>query len=97
MSDLDVLITEYPGDAAWRNFVEVFQPAWVERPDKEKFTSTIGDTDLAVVLAGTLDGHASSWFERPIGALKGRSPREVLREYPNGEFALRTLVMRMSK
>jgi hypothetical protein len=97
MSDLDVLITEYPGDVAWRNFVAVFQPAWATRTDKDKFVSVIGNTDLAIVLAATLNGQAASWFERPIGALKGRSPQEVLVEYPNGELVLRTLVMRMPK
>ena len=76
MSDLDVLITEYPGDEAWRNFVNVFQPAWAARADKDKLISIIGNTDLAIVLAAALDEKAASWFDRPIGALKGRSPRK---------------------
>ncbi len=95
MNALDVLVSEYPGDAAWRHFVEVFQPAWAVRPGKDKFLAAIGNTEMAVVLAAILDDQAVPWFDRTIGALDGRSPREVLRNDPNGETALRTLVMRL--
>jgi hypothetical protein len=97
MASLDTLSAEYPGDAAWRQFVGVFLPSWLARSDKNKFVSVIGDSDFAVVLSTTLGDQAVTWFQSPIKALDGMAPAEVLTKLPYGQRALRTMIMRMPR
>jgi hypothetical protein len=97
MASIDVLRDEYPGDEAWRRFVDVFQPAWTGRVDKEPYREKLGNEDFAVVLTATMGGHALEWFNKPLGALGKRTPAEILQSEPSGDRILRTLLMRMPR
>jgi hypothetical protein len=97
MDRLNVLRDEYPGDDAWRRFVDVFRPAWVERPDKGKVVSAIGDEEFAIVLVDSMGDRAIEWFSTPIGALDKRTPSDVLSNEPSGRTIIRTLLMRMPR
>lgn len=96
MSAIAVLRDEYPGDAAWQRFVSVFRAEWAERTNRPYFMATIGDEDVAIVLAASLGERAIAWFKTPIGALDKRTPAEV-QKLPAGNRILRTLLMRMPR
>jgi hypothetical protein len=97
MDAIEVLAKEYPGDAAWQRFVDVFRADWAKRVDKDKYIAALGDEELAIVLAASLGDQSISWLKTPIAALNQRSPAAVLREEPLGKKILRTLLMRMPR
>ena len=97
MSVLDVLRDEYPGDDAWRKFVDVFRSDWTRREDKEFYISKFGDEEIAIVLSASLGLDAINWSDRPIGALGKRAPINVLTSDPSGTRIIRTLLMRMPR
>jgi hypothetical protein len=86
---LDVLVAEYPGDHAWERFAGAFpsldRAAVLDLPDKA----------MARVLVAKLGSRAPQWLAQPIRVLDGRTPTEVLANYPQGILALRTALMRM--
>jgi hypothetical protein len=97
MSSIDVLRDEYPGDASWARFVDVFRPSWELRSDKRYVADRFGDEEIAIVLMASLKEDALDWFSRPSGALGKRSPADILQNEAQGLTILRTLQMRMPR
>lgn len=97
MNAIDVLRDEYPGDLAWKRFVEVFRPAWESFKDRDDCAQEIGDEEIAIVLTASMGGHAMTWFRRPCGPLGSRSPSDVLLSENRGKNIVRTLLMRMPR
>lgn len=95
MIAIDVLRDEYPGDDAWRQFVSVFRQAWSLWEDKDSYSSTLGDQEIAIVLTTSMGALALDWFTKPCGALGKRAPIDVLKNEPYGINIIRTLLMRM--
>jgi hypothetical protein len=97
MSAIDVLRDEYPGDLAWKQFVDVFRSGWTELQNKSFYNSAFGDEDIAIVLATSMGQHSTDWFNKPCGALGKRSPADVITNEPFGARIIRTLLMRMPR
>lgn len=95
MDAIEVLRDEYPGEQAWRRFVEVFLPEWERWPDKQLAQARLVDEEIAAVLTSYLGPSAYAWFEKPIGALAMRSPLDVLNNDADGLAIIRSLLMRM--
>ena len=87
---VEILITEYPGDAAWRRFARTYPPA--AHPNLG-----VEDESLARVLATEMGERAVEWLSHPIRALDNRSAADVLANHPQGLMAVRSVVMRMPR
>jgi hypothetical protein len=77
---LSVLLTEYPGDLAWRGFASAYGST---------------SDDIHSVAAAVLGAQSAAWFKTGIPALEGLSPSEVLNANSAGESIVRTVIMRM--
>ena len=97
MSSIDVWRDEYPDDASWARFVDVFRPSWELGSDKRYVADRFGDEEIAIVLMASLKEDALDWFSRPSGALGKRSPADILQNEAQGLTILRTLQMRMPR
>lgn len=97
MSTIDVLRTEYPGDAAWKVFVDAFRPAWKTYSDKQSAVTTLGDQEIAIVLSSSFGAKAIDWFSNPCKPLGGRTPSDVFTNERHGDKIIRTLLMRMPR
>jgi hypothetical protein len=97
MSVIEILRSEYPGDAAWARFVDVFRPAWRDWQDKNKYSKELGDEEIAMVLTASMGSSASDWFSQPCKALGGKVPIEVFSTEQHGKQIVRTLLMRMPR
>lgn len=95
MAAIPTLIEEFPGEAAWQRFVEVFRPGWAAIDDKPAWRAAAGDEDIAIVLSVAMGEKALAWLERPVGALDKLAPRVVLATVPLGVKAVKSLLMRM--
>jgi len=97
MNVIDVLRSEYPGDAAWQRFVDVFRPSWKNWQDKSLYSKELGDEEIAIVLTASMGDRSTDWFNQPCKALGGRVPSEVLLTEQLGAQIVRTLLMRMPR
>ena len=95
MSALQILKDEYPGEAAWQNYVAAFLVGWKAIPDQKKFIDKFRDYEISVVLSSLLGERSLTWFDRPIGALENLSPADVLKNDRNGKVIVRSLIMRL--
>lgn len=91
MNAIDVLGIEYPGDAAWQRFVDVFRPAWGHWREKGLYTEVLGDEEIAIVLTASMGSKSADWFNQPCKALEGRVPSDVLLTEQHGPQVVRTL------
>jgi len=95
MSSLSVLLREYPGDEAWRDFIEIFRSTSPNLEDVGFYPAQCPDDEIAVVVMALLDENAAEWFVKPIGTLDNRSAEDVLKNEPNGTQIIRHLLMRL--
>lgn len=95
MSQLELLINQYPGDAAWENFYNVFKDDWDRINDKSNYINVISDEKVAAVLAVKMGEQSLSWFSSGIPALDGQTPAQIFNSFPNGKLAIKNLIMRM--
>ena len=95
MTVLRTLKDEYPGDAAWQNYVAAFSIGWKAISDQKKFTDKFGDYEISMVLSSLLGERSLAWFDRPIGALDNLSPADVLMNNQDGKVIVRSLIMRL--
>jgi uncharacterized protein (DUF2384 family) len=95
MSAIETLLADYPGDDAWTEYRKVFQSAWLEIKDKDRFLKSLHNEDLAAVLSVTMGAHAIDWFCSPISALDGESPYSIVKRHPFGLTIVKSLLMRM--
>jgi hypothetical protein len=89
------LSDEYPGDDAWQKFLATFLPVWDRWQDKQIYTASLGDAEIAAVLTAAMGQDSIAWFTRACGALDGKSPTEILDHEANGIRIIRSLLMRM--
>jgi hypothetical protein len=94
---LAIMRDEYPGDDAWKRFVDFFRSAWLARADRDSLSSTIGDEEFAIVLSVSMGERAVAWFQTPVPAFDGRSASDILRHEPSGQKIIRTVLMRMPR
>jgi hypothetical protein len=92
---IETLCDEYPGDEAWQKFLTTFRLAWHHWQDKQIYTASLGDAEIAAVLTAAMGQESIVWFTRACGALDGKSPNEVLDHEANGLRIIRSLLMRM--
>jgi hypothetical protein len=97
MNVIDVLRNEYPGDDAWRAFVDVFRSPWADWQEKNLYSKELGDEEIAMVLATSMGARSKDWFNQPCKALGGRVPSDVFENEPLGKIIIRNLVMRMPR
>ena len=95
LNAIGVLRDEFPGNVAWRRFVDLHRPQWQDRANKDFYLSAFGDEDFANVLTGTMEQLSLKWFEEKIATLDQRSALDVLQNEPAGRAIIRTLLMRM--
>lgn len=95
MSSLHILESEYPGDAAWQQFVSSYRPAWGHLIEKAALLDALQDEDIAIVLAGYMGKSALRWYGSPCPALDGKTPAEVRKNECSGLQVIRSLLMRM--
>ena len=95
MTALQTLKDEYPGDAAWQNYVATYSTEWKAVSDQGRFVGKFGDYEIAVALSSLLGERSLAWFDRPIGALENLSPADVLKNDQDGKIILRSLIMRL--
>ena len=95
MTALQILKDEYPGDAAWQNYVAAFSIKWKTISDQKKFVDKFGDYEISVVLSSLLGERSLAWFDRPINALENLSPADVLKNIQGGKVIVRSLIMRL--
>ena len=88
---IDILIAEYPGDLAWQRFVDVFP----HQPGRPRLG--LQDEGIERVLAGDMGENGSRWLEYPVPALEHRTPSDVLANHPQGQLAVRSVLMRMPR
>jgi hypothetical protein len=89
------LAQHYPGDDAWRSFVEVAAEAWPTCTFKQELLLVVhGDVLLAQAMYGVLGSHALSWISSSVPALEGHAPRSLLSS-DAGILSVRTCLMRM--
>lgn len=95
MSQLELLINQYPGDTAWENFYHVFKDDWNCLDNKDEYLHVISDEKIAAVIAVKMGNRGLSWFSSTIPALDGKTPAQVFYSSPNGKLAIKNLIMRM--
>ena len=95
MNKLQILEDEFPGEKAWSNFVNVFIDDWLHMQDKDIYLRAIPEEGIAAVLAVKMGARGLDWFSTPSNALDGNSPQRVFLSGPQGESAIKTLIMRM--
>lgn len=95
MAAIPILIEEFPGEAAWQRFVDVFRSGWIEVADKPAWLAATGDEEIAIVLSVSMGEKALTWLDRPVGALDKLAPQTVLDTVPAGVTAVKSLLMRM--
>lgn len=89
---LTILYEEYPGDDAWGNFVSCFPEM-----DADLLNQIPIETDFIRALywkKGSNLGRLKSWLVKPVPALDGKTPIEILK-LEEGKTILRTAIMRM--
>lgn len=91
-SVLDVLLREYPGDAAWKKYADCIQPD----PTTCKKIASIPDDITRVLIhhCGSVE-NAKSWMVTPCKALSLEIPSSVLTNHPMGKKILKSVLMRM--
>ncbi len=95
MATLEDLVDNYPGDDAWKRFVNCHAEGDRRSNSKDSLVAALGDEDCASVVAGLLGDRALIWTEIDIPALAGRKPRDILSFHPDGKIILRSLLMQM--
>ena len=95
MNPRNLLCQEYPGDAAWRNFVATFRGKEHVPQDYSAFLAEISDEEVVIVLAALMGAQCLDWLRRPCRALDDKTPEEVIKSGASGMKAVRTLLMRM--
>jgi len=90
---LEILRDEYPGDEAWKNYVDCFRPDWEARQDQAQLREKLPE-DLAIVLSWHFGDRAWRWYTQPVPALGGKTPQSV-HSGPSGETTLRNCIMRI--
>lgn len=95
MNPRNLLSEEYPGDAAWRNFVATFRAEEHVPQDYSAFLAEISDEEVGLVLAALMGAQCLDWLRRPCRALDDKTPDEVIKSGAPGMRAVRTLLMRM--
>ena len=92
----ETLRREYPGDEAWAGFVAAFRPEATNHRHAQASIPIPADTDMAETLVAILGYDAAlEWVDRPIDALDGRSPAEVIADDPDGIRIVRHVLMRL--
>jgi uncharacterized protein (DUF2384 family) len=86
---------EYPGDAAWRNFVSTFRGERQLQQDYSALLAEIPDEEVGIVLAALMGARCLDWMRRPCRALDDKTPEEVIKSGESGRRTVRTLLMRM--
>lgn len=92
MSYLKTLNLEYPGDEAWKRFVNT-----VSKTETSKLLNIKIDNDIfnvATYHIGNME-KAIEWLDKEVPALDGKSPYEVFTNEINGKIIIRSLLMRM--
>lgn len=89
------LENEYPGDAAWEEFVSAIRS--LERPDHKSDVLSFAfcDEEMAFVLNVLVGEQASAWMTTPCSALEMRTPIAVSQSGLSGSRIIRSLLMRM--
>jgi hypothetical protein len=96
MSSLTSLLIGYPGEPAWQRLVDVFRPAWSGRGDHEALLVAVDDDEsIAIVLDASFGNRSLAWFEQPVKALEGHTPKQILNDYAGGKIILKSLLMRL--
>ncbi len=95
MNVINTLIQEFPGEAAWSSFLEVFRPTWDEVEDKDYLVNEIGNEEVAIVLNAKLGSSAVDWAKQPIEAPNQKSVAQIIKDGHSGEIAVKHLIMRM--
>ena len=75
-----ILADSYPGDEAWSEFARAYGAL---------------DDSVESVATARLGHDCRRWLESPVPYLEGLSPRQVMAGWPEGERAVRDLIMRM--
>ena len=92
-SSVEVLRDEFAGNESWKKMVDLYRPDWERRVDKDLYLSTVGNEEIALVMAARAG--SVEWFYQKIGALDGRSPEDVFKNEPAGAKIMKSLLMRM--
>lgn len=90
----EVLKEEFPGEAAWKNFYEIFKDNWSNVRNKDDYLQVIPDEAIAMVIAVRMGVRGLDWFLAPCPALDGNTPQDIFHS-SEGAKAIKTLVMRM--
>lgn len=90
---LQILRDEYPGEEAWKNYVDAFREEWDARQDQALLLAKFPE-DLAIPLAWHFGDRAWDWYTHAIPALGNRTPRSVHRG-ADGDVILRSAIMRI--
>jgi len=90
---LEILRDEYPGDEAWKKYVDCFRPDWEARQDQAQLREKLPE-DLAIVLSWHFGDRAWRRHTQPVPTLGGKTPQSV-HSGPSGETILRTCIMRI--
>lgn len=75
-----ILVAGYAGDHAWTQFAHAHHAL---------------DETIDSVATARLGDESSRWMGTPVPALEGLSPQQVLADMPEGERAVRSLIMRL--
>ncbi len=87
---------EYPGDEAWAGFVAAFKGASTGHRRAQASALIPADADMGETLVAIMGhGRALDWVDRPIDALGGRSPADVIADDPDGIRIVRHVLMRL--
>ena len=86
-----ILLDEYPGDAAWKAFSDCF------RPGGHLIKLLEADVSVSHVVVSGFGSDAEDWLQRPLAALGGKSPAQVLKSNKSGMIVIRSLLMRMPR
>jgi hypothetical protein len=87
----ETLRREYPGDEAWAGFVAAFRPEATDHRHAQASAPIPAETLVAILGYDA----ALDWVDRPIDALDGRSPAEVIADDPDGIRIVRHVLMRL--
>jgi Protein of unknown function (DUF2384) len=95
MNSIDIYRNEYPGDEAWKKFVEATCLEKRVSCDFEHLSSITVDETVSAVLWKSMGEHAVAWLKNPCGALGKRPPAEIIKNEHLGINVIKTLLMRM--
>ena len=95
MSENDEKLEKFfPGDDAWKEFVDLYSEGERFVRIEEVFSRFEGNDDVALVICGYFQEHAVAWIGAKVPALGGLTPAECLASAA-GVQRLKTVLMRL--